>query len=249
MEVVVMQNFGFNFKEFFDTYFAENDEAFLTNLGEIISEKDDSKEIAALADWSFRNYIIDALTIALELNNERIYNDVMDMLQSRAPAGRNDRREVSPLPPPPVATARRTEEPYSPPRVREDPYAHSPRGYEDPYTQPQRGYEDPHTQPQRGYEDPHRQIGRGHEDPYGPISRRGPEPSYGVPPLPRGVREEQPPARLPDESPLSSGYRGMPEIQEIRDLKKMAMFASQDDSNDEEDGGAQKNPQDRDFDK
>jgi hypothetical protein len=250
-----MQNFGINFKDFFETYFAENDEAFLTNLGEIISEKDDSKEIAALADWSFRNYIIDALTIALELNNEKICNDFIDMLQgaSRTSEREYERRDREYLPPPPTppAAARRAESAYPPPargyeepyaqpaRGREDPYAPQ-RGYEEPYTPPARGREDPYAQrgyeepargredpyaPQRGYDDPYAQPAMGHEDPYGPMSRRGADVSQGVPPLPRPAREEL----------LSPGYRGMPEIREIRDLKKMSMFSSKDDSGDEED--------------
>ncbi len=77
-----MGQFGLDFKSFFDEYFQKNDEAFLANLSEIISEKDDSREIAALADWSFRNYIIEAVTAALELNNKKILRDILTLIES-----------------------------------------------------------------------------------------------------------------------------------------------------------------------
>lgn len=78
-----MPQFGINFREFFSRYFADHDDTFLSNLGEMISEDADPREIAALADWHFRNYIIEAVTIAMQLNNEKIYNDITALLEER----------------------------------------------------------------------------------------------------------------------------------------------------------------------
>ncbi|MGV8121937.1 MAG: hypothetical protein AB2L14_19435 [Candidatus Xenobiia bacterium LiM19] len=78
-----MPQFGINFREFFGRYFADHDDTFLSNLGEMISEDADPREIAALADWHFRNYIIEAVTIAMQLNNEKIYNDVTALLEEK----------------------------------------------------------------------------------------------------------------------------------------------------------------------
>ncbi|MDQ7826802.1 MAG: hypothetical protein RDV48_28650 [Candidatus Eremiobacteraeota bacterium] len=85
-----MAGFGLDFKSFFDDYFRRNDEKFLAELGEVINERDDSREIAALADWSFRNYVIEALVKALEANNEKIYRDFADLLSGIEPPQRHE---------------------------------------------------------------------------------------------------------------------------------------------------------------
>lgn len=76
-----MKKIGIDFRSFFEDYFQKHDESFLINLGETIKGKEDPKEIAALADWSFRNYMVESVSVALELNNEKIHNDINDLIE------------------------------------------------------------------------------------------------------------------------------------------------------------------------
>jgi len=187
-----MPQFGINFREFFSRYFADHDDTFLSNLGEMISEDADPREIAALADWHFRNYIIEAVTIAMQLNNEKIYNDVMAMLEERDYNLRADsgRERVSRSPEfRETAGYRAPEEPetggmpYTPTHMDKPP-----RPYQDlPVmggTQGKR-LDDPSSLmgfgPQRGFES--HQQGRGRQSEYDEM------PSYGGVPDVRGLRD------------------------------------------------------------
>ncbi len=220
--------FGLNFQEFFDTYFNDHDEAFLSNLGEIISEKDDSREIAALADWSFRNYVIDAVTIALQLNNEKIYNDIMALLEERKPAGTRDRE----LPPPPRTSPVFREESFAPPVEKADMRKH----FED---RPFPG----------GFS-----HGAGEERPGPSIPGKTSTPrAEDYPPVDPRVFQEKPILRGytsgPAPGPAQGGdvMKGMPELRELRDMKKMAHFTEKSPDEENEEPGREEPPPPPDY--
>gem|GEM_PF-2407925 len=191
-----MPQFGINFREFFSRYFADHDDTFLSNLGEMISEDADPREIAALADWHFRNYIIEAVTIAMQLNNEKIYNDVMTLLEEKegskkADSGRERMHSAPEYREPARYRAPEEHESAGPPfPSRQDG---SPRPFQD---QPAMGgaqgrrVDDPSefmsSGPRRGYESP--------------LYAKGRPPEY----------EEPPP------------FNTMPDIHKLRDMRKMA---------------------------
>lgn len=95
----------FDVRTFLREYFEKNDDAFMNRLDEVIGSSEDPVEISALADWVFRNYIVEAFSEALEENNRNIYQNMERMIRESVlsdGASINDKDKKFSFPSPPV---------------------------------------------------------------------------------------------------------------------------------------------------